>query len=452
MADTIAAVSTGGGKAAVGIIRVSGPDAVKAAGAVFRAKNGVSAASFPDRKLIYGHLIGADGAVIDDCLCTVSRAPRSYTGEDTAELQCHGSPMALAEGLRSLFAAGVRQALPGEFTRRAFLNGRLDLTGAEAVMDVIDAATPAALRNAAGQLDGAVFRRAETIYNDIVAVMAHYHAVIDWPDEGVEDFEIEEYRRTLEKSRDGLRSLLGTFDRGMIMKNGVKTAIIGRPNAGKSSLLNALAGYERAIVTDVPGTTRDTVEESVNLGGTLFRLIDTAGIRDTADEIESLGVKRSIDAMNGADLILYLSDSSVPFTGEDAALFDAAKKAGKTVVVRTKRDLPAADRPDFGENPVFETSAVTGEGIAALAEDLGAMFAGGDAPAGEIITSARQAGEIGRAADALEGAVAALDEGYTPDVVLTACEQAAAAIANLTGRAVREDVVEDIFSRFCVGK
>ena len=284
--NVIAAVATGAARSAIGILRLSGPGAGSVAGAVFRAADGRALTSHAPRSLVFGTLTDRAGAPIDQVLATWSPAPHSYTGEDTAELQCHGSPTVLSMGLEALCAHGARQAGPGEFTRRAFLNGKLDLTQAEAVMDLIDAETAPAALCAAGQLSGTLSRRVGGVYDGLLDVMAHFHAVLDYPDEDIDPFTAKTLAEGLDTAKAGLSALLSTYGRGRLVSRGVPCAIVGAPNAGKSSLLNALLGYERAIVTDVPGTTRDTVEERCVLGKTLLRLIDTAGLRDTADPVE----------------------------------------------------------------------------------------------------------------------------------------------------------------------
>lgn len=455
MSEPIAAIATPPVPSAIGIVRVSGEGAIEAASAVFRAASGRPLAACESRRLVYGTLLGPDGAPIDQVLATISRAPHSYTGEDTAELQCHGSPAVLAMALEALFAQGVRQAGPGEFTKRAFLNGKLDLTQAEAVADLLEAETPAAVRQAAGQLSGALSRRVAALYDGLVDLMAHFHAVLDYPDEDIDPFTQEQLARDLEAQRQDLEALLSTYQRGRRLSRGVKCAIVGRPNAGKSSLLNTLAGYDRAIVTDIPGTTRDTVEETVELGGIPLRLIDTAGLRDSSDPIEQLGVERSRRAMEEAELILVVLDQSQPAREEDAALIRAAVERAPTIVVLNKQDLPC--QLEWTEPLDLAASvpicAKTGAGLDGLAELVAQTFPRDPGSGyGELLTNQRQAEAAGRALESVRRAGEALDLGVTPDALLTDVEEALSALGELTGQSVRDDVTDRIFQRFCVGK
>ncbi|MBR6950804.1 MAG: tRNA uridine-5-carboxymethylaminomethyl(34) synthesis GTPase MnmE [Oscillospiraceae bacterium] len=454
MADTIAAIATGGVISAIGIVRLSGDRAIEVADRVFRAFTGRTMAQTPDRKLAYGELLDEDGSVLDICLCTVSRGPGSYTGEDTAEFQCHGSPVMLAAALRAMFAAGARQALAGEFSRRAFLNGRMDLAQAEAVIDLIDAETVAAAKNAAGQLNGAVSKKADAIYSGLTDVCAHFHAVIDYPDEEIEPFEMARYAGQLADYESTLRQLLATYDRGRLLKEGVRCAIIGKPNVGKSSLLNLLAGYDRAIVTDIAGTTRDTIEEKISLGDVVLRVIDTAGIRQTEDTVEKLGVARSLEAADGADLVLAVFDGARAFTREDERVLVAAEKSARRLYVVNKSDEAGWRMPaELEGKDAVVLSASTGDGLDGLTDRIREDYrVGGQIPVGEIITNARHAEAISRAADSLHGAVTAAEEGVTPDAVLTMAEDAMQALGELTGVQIREDITNRIFSRFCVGK
>ena len=447
--DTIAAISTGQVLSAIGIVRVSGPDTLAVVDRVFTPLSGAPMSQRADRRLILGKLAAADGAVLDICLATVSRGPNSYTGEDTAELQCHGSPVVLRAALDSLFAAGARQARAGEFTRRAFLNGRMDLTQAEAVIDLIDAETPQIAELAAAQLDGAIRKKTDAVYEELTAICSHYHAVIDYPDEDIEPFAMAQYEETLTNAEDALSRLLATFRRGNVLKNGVPCAILGRPNAGKSSLLNALLGYDRAIVTDIPGTTRDTIEEKAVLGGTLLRLLDTAGLRDTADPVEKEGVLRAHAAAEGAALVLAVLDGSAPLTAEDDQVLAAAKAAPRHILIKNKSDLPSV----WDMDDTISVSALTGAGLDALEAAVAALFADDEpVPAGEMLTNPRQADAVSRALDYVRAAKEAMDYGLAPDAVLTEIEGALGALGELSGRTVREDVTNGIFSRFCVGK
>ena len=465
MSEPIAAIATPPVPSAIGIVRVSGEGAIEAASAVFRAASGRPLAACESRRLVYGTLLGPDGAPIDQVLATLSRAPHSYTGEDTAELQCHGSPAVLAMALEALFAQGVRQAGPGEFTKRAFLNGKLDLTQAEAVVDLIDAETAAAARNAAAQLDGGLRRVLEPVQEELLEVTSRFYAVVDYPDEDIQDVRQEEIAAALRSAAGRLERLLDTCRRGQVLKSGVRTAIVGRPNAGKSSLLNALAGYERAIVTDIPGTTRDTVEESVLCGGVLLRLIDTAGIRATEDPVEQLGVERSRRAIASAELVLAVVDGAVPEDPEEGSLLaDVARCGVPWLLVFTKRDMagglrtagavfPAGEGPLAPPAAVVSLSSVTGEGLEDLGNAVAALFPAGDpGEAGSLLTDRRQEDAARRALDAVRRALEALETGMTPDAVLTDAEEALDALGELTGRTAKEEIVSRIFSRFCVGK
>ena len=451
MADTIAAVATGAQVSAIGILRLSGDDAIKIADALFTPMRGEKMSRRKDRQLVYGRLSDSDGKLLDLCLCTVSRAPNSYTGENTAELQCHGSPAVLRAALDAAFALGARQALPGEFTKRAFLNGRMDLTSAEAVADIIDAETAEAAKNAAGQLSGAIAGKTDAIYSRLTDISTHYHAVLDYPDEDIEDFTLAAYESDIRSGINELTVLADSYGRGKLMKDGIPAAIIGRPNAGKSSLLNALLGYDRAIVTAVPGTTRDTIEEKLRLGRLLVRLTDTAGMRETDDEVEKAGVERSKAAMKNAELVIAVIDGSTAMTADDTEILRLAESSKNAVAVLSKSDLGAACEPETKLRTV-RVSSVTGEGLDALTKLIEGMFPMPDAPAGEILTNARQENAVRRALDSMNAALDAMQSGETPDIVLTETEAAMKALGELDGRSIREDITNRIFERFCVGK
>ena len=455
--DTIAAMSTPPGAGAIGILRLSGQSAVSIAETCFKPLGHSGLRDHKPRELVYGDLLDSGGQPIDRVLCTYSLGPSSYTGEDTAEFHCHGSPMVLALGLEALFAAGARQARAGEFTRRAFLNGRLDLAQAEAVGDLLSAQSREGARHAAGQLSGALSKKIGDIYSALVDVMAHFHAVLDYPDEDIDPFRMEELDEALSHQEGELAALLATCGRGKLLREGVPCAIVGRPNAGKSSLLNAMLGWDRAIVTDVPGTTRDTVEERCELGGVPLRLIDTAGLRDTSDPVEKLGVERSRKAMEEAGLIFAVVDMSADLTEEDREMLQAVEETGKPwIFVASKRDLVKNSRSiglAGGDTPSVEVSALTGEGLDKLGKLVAELFPKEDAvPYGQLLTNARQEEAAGRAREAVRRAREALTAGFTPDALLTDVEEALSALGELTGQSVREDVTDRIFAKFCVGK
>ena len=452
MADTIAAIATGTQVSAIGIIRLSGDETFRVIDRLFFPYSGKKMSESADRRLIFGELRDRGGELLDVCLCTISRAPHSYTGENTAELQCHGSPTVLRAALDELFALGARQAAPGEFTKRAFLNGRMELCAAEAVADIIDAETVECAKNAAGQLSGAISRKVDGIYSALTDISSHYHAVLDYPDEDIEDFQLESYEGSLTSALTELERLLQSHERGKLMTGGIPAAIAGRPNAGKSSLLNALLGYDRAIVTAIPGTTRDTIEEKLRIGRLTLRLIDTAGIRDTDDEVERLGVERSRAAMSKAELVIAVVDGSGEITDEDRKVIAEAEAAPKGIVVLSKRDIAEPDAEITTALPVVSLSSVTGDGMDELERVIAEQFPLPEVPAGEILTNVRQADAVKRAIEYMRSALDAMRAGMTPDIVLTETEGAMSALGELSGRTVREDVTNRIFQRFCVGK
>lgn len=455
MPDTIAAIATIQAPSAIGIVRLTGPDTRRILDGVFAPANGRPMSAQTPRKLVFGRALDRSGGVIDEALAVLFPGPNSYTGEDCAEIHCHGSPVVLDEVLAAAFARGARQARGGEFTQRAFLSGRMDLIQAESVADLIDAESAGAARNAVGQLQGRMSRSVGEIYDALMDVVSRFYAIVDYPDEEIEPLQQAQIEQTLAESAERLDALLATFSRGRLLKSGVPAVILGKPNAGKSSLLNALLGYDRAIVTDIAGTTRDTVEEKVLVGSVLLRLCDTAGIRDAADTVERLGVERAQQAAQRAELALLVLDGSAPLTREDEEAIAAARRARRMLVLVNKADLPqvldtAALRVRFGE--VIPLSARSGAGVDALCRAVEELFAGGETPRGELLTNARQAESAQRALDAVRRAEQALRSGLSPDAVLTDAEEAMEALAEFSGKRVRDDLVATIFSRFCVGK
>lgn len=453
MSSVIAAVSTGNQISAIGILRLTGNGCATVAGKVFSLNSGVPLWEAPNRKLMLGVLRDKDGRTIDHCMAVYTRAPHSYTGEDTVEIHCHGSPAVLSAGLEALYLAGAQPAKRGEFTKRAFLNGQLELTQAEAVIDLIEADTADAAANAAGQVSGVLQKKLAPIYSDLTDLCSHFHAVLDYPDEDIDDFQLSNYASTLRSNADTLHALLQTYGQGQILRRGVAAAIVGKPNVGKSSLLNALAGYDRVIVTDIAGTTRDTVEETVMLGSTRLRLIDTAGIRDTDNAIEAMGVERSLQAAENADLTIFVCDGSKPLTEEDNRAMLPCIGMENAVAIINKSDLGHVVQPsDLPFQWVIFVSAKTGEGIEQLADVVDTLFAGSVPCDGSILTNTRQYDAIRRSYDALQRALHGLSRSLTPDAVLIDVEEAMAAIGEVTGATVREDITARIFERFCVGK
>ncbi len=453
MAHPIAAIATGLVRSGIGILRMSGDGCIDLANRVFALYNGQALSSLPDRKLTRGTLFDAQNRPIDEAMVFVSHAPHSYTGEDTVEFQCHGSPAVLTAGLSALLSNGFHQAGPGEFTKRAFLNGQMDLTQAEAVIDLIDAETADAAANAAGQVAGVLRKQLDPIYDSLMDICSHFHAVLDYPDEDIEPFRLQSYVDTLQSASRKLDALLSSCRRGNFIKNGVQAAILGAPNAGKSSLLNALAGFDRVIVTDIPGTTRDAVEQTVTLGRHLLRLLDTAGIRDTSDIVEHLGVERSFQAAQSCQLAFFVVDGSKPLTPEDEAAMDAALQAPEAIAILNKQDLPCVIDPcELPFSYVIPVSCAKQDGLDLLEQALDMVF-DDEAPCdGSILTNARQADAIAKSRASIEAALSSLRLGMTPDAVLVDVEAAMEALGEATGRVVREDITNRIFERFCVGK
>ena len=453
MSHVIAAISTAPAVSAIGILRLTGDGCARIAEKVFTLNNGKPLCDAPDRKLMLGLLHDKEGRVIDQCMAVYCRGPHSYTGEDTVEIQCHGSPAVLAAGLDALFLAGAQPAKRGEFTKRAFMNGQLGLTQAEAVIDLIEAETADAAANAAGQVGGVLQKKLSPIYDDLTNLCSHFHAVLDYPDEDIEDFGLENYYTPLRINAKQLYALLQTYGQGRILKQGVAAAIVGKPNVGKSSLLNALAGYERVIVTEIAGTTRDTVEETVMLGKTRLRLIDTAGIRETDDRIEAMGVERSRQAVENADLVLFVCDGSQPLTEEDRQAIELCVEHQNAVALINKADLGQAVLPsDLPFMTVIDICAKTGEGLDLLADTVDLMFENQAPCDGSVLTNPRQFDAVRRAYEAMLSALQGLKLGLTPDAVLTDVEAAMEAMGEVTGATVREDITARIFERFCVGK
>ena len=446
--DTIAAQATAAGEGGVAIVRVSGADCLRIIARVFRAKNGKP---LENRVLTYGYVM-EDGGVADEAMAVLMRAPHSYTREDVAEIHCHGSQALVGKILRLLMAAGARMAEPGEFTYRAFLNGRIDLAQAEGVMRMIRAGSERAMRSAVRQMEGGVSAFVRTAREEITSLLAAMAAAIDFPDE-VE--ETQTAREVTAACKAIAAKLAAACDAraGRIEDEGLRVVLCGRPNAGKSSLLNALLGGERAIVTDIPGTTRDTLTEAVQIGGVRVLLTDTAGLRETGDAVERIGVERAKKALAEADVRALVLDSASPLTEEDkVALFGLAPQ----MIVLSKGDLAqrltAADvRAAFGDVPMVTVCATRGEGMEALRDALTA-FVPADGAESSALSQARHVEAAGRARAALCDAVTAIEDGMPLDVAAVDLSAALDALGEITGETMSERVIDEVFAKFCVGK
>lgn len=455
--DTIAAIATAPGEAGIGIVRTSGPRALECALALFRRPQALPAPP-ESHRAYYGLVVRPEtGEKLDECVLTYFAAPRSYTGEDVVELACHGSNLVLATVLRGLLQAGARLAAPGEFTQRAFLNGRLDLAEAEAVIDVIRAHTDAALRIATGQLSGRLSREIAALRHALITLLAEIEAAIDFPEDVDPPADGEVARRAAEV-RGRADALLRTADAGRLYREGAALVLAGRPNVGKSSLLNALLREERAIVTEVPGTTRDVIEESLNLRGIPLRAIDTAGLRETEDRVEALGVERTRAQLAAADLVVWVLDASEGITDADRRIAEELRDR-RVVVAANKADLgDAVDQEAVvallgSEAPLTRLSARTGQGMEAL-EALVAetLLGGGITPESIWVSNARHESRLRTAQDALDRAIEASEAGFDQAAVALDLRLAAEALGEITGETVTEETISQIFARFCVGK
>ena len=451
MSQTIAAIATASAGAGIGVIRISGDEACAVADKVFKSVSGQTLSNMKGYSAAYGQVFDGEGKV-DDCVALRFVAPKSYTGEDVVELSCHGGEYLLRRALRAVLAAGARMAQSGEFTRRAFLNGKLDLTAAESVMNLIGARGSGAHRAALAARDGAVFSAAESIKTALIAADADLAAWTDFPDEDVPYVEADSLKASLIKAKEGLNALISTAERGKMLTQGVTTAIVGKPNVGKSTVMNLLSGYDRSIVTDIAGTTRDVIEQSVGVAGYNLILADTAGIRATDDVIEAVGVELARKRMADSQLVIGVFDGSRPFDSEDIALME--QMVGRPhIAILNKCDLPLA--ADLSGAPIthwLKMSAKfdTPDGVeAALEKVLGTADL--DADAG-IIANDRQLDCVNRCQMAVCDAIAAIEAGFTFDAVGVCIDDGLAALCELTGERVSESVVDEVFSRFCVGK
>ncbi len=481
--DTIVAVSTASGRGAIGIVRLSGPSALEIAAGAFRSA-GSGRLPGESHRLHYGHIVDPEsGETLDEVLVAVMRAPRTYTREDVVEIDCHGGPVAQRAVLRLLVRLGARLAEPGEFTRRAFLNGRIDLTQAESVAAIVAARSSGALRASVRQLEGGLSERLRSIRQGLVVLLASIEATVDFTDEDVEEVDWEVVEGGLDAAALELSRLLQTAFLGRLLEQGVRTAIVGKPNVGKSSLLNALLMRERAIVSDIPGTTRDTVEELMEIGGIPIHLVDTAGMRSGGDHVEQMGVQRSVKAMEEADLILAVLDLSADWDENDATLVRRLDSS-RTIVVGSKNDLvggkraeelaafvidgpgEASAQPATGGGKVEQAtagwapwlfcsvSAHTGEGLDELRHLIQQLVTGEQGVHLEepVLATERQRGLV---KDALDSTMAGLEgarDGCGEELVCEDIRAAVQALGRITGEELTPDLLDEIFSRFCLGK
>ena len=445
VSDTIAAISTPPGEGAIALVRISGANAIQIADKIFRGKE--SPSRFASHVQHLGEIFSADDQLIDKAVVSVHRAPASYTGEDLVEISCHGGTLVSAKVLEACLRAGARAARPGEFTERAFLNGKMDLTQAEAVIDLIRARTDLALRSATEQLEGRLGDQIRKMRDELIALLAHINASIDFPDEGIAPDQSETLCARLNSVRDKIAALLATADQGRVLREGVRVVIYGATNAGKSSLLNRLLGYDRVIVSDTHGTTRDTIEETLNLEGMPIRLLDTAGLRASESELESEGIARTERSLQLADLRLHIADRSAPRPEP----FNGQAGDSNEIVVLNKSDLPEDD--DWKNSPALRISCLTGEGLAQLQTEILARVRKQNLrPESAVAINTRHRDCLRRALEACDLARAAMGQGISPEYAAVDLDEALRAIGEVVGVVDMEQILDSVFSQFCIGK
>ena len=459
MEDTISAIATAIGEGGIGIVRMSGPRAIAVADALFMGKNNRKASNVSSSQIAYGHILDPKTKeTVDEVLLLVMRAPHSYTKEDVVEIHCHGGPVPLRKILALSLDCGARLAEPGEFTKRAFLNGRIDLTQAEAVMDIIRAKTDASLKMSVNHLQGDLLRKITLLRDKILEMIAHLEAAIDFPEDDIEEMTANDVKKMVEEELQAVDHLLASAHTGMILREGLQTVIIGKPNVGKSSLLNALLRQKRAIVTDVPGTTRDSIEEYVNIKGVPLKIIDTAGIRDTQDIVEKIGVEKSRELLLQADLVLLMLDVSQPLSVEDRELLSLLAEQ-KTVIILNKTDLPAVLtaedlKPLVHDKTILKVSLVEGTGLEKLEEFIISMVYEGQVSLGQeaYVNNVRHVQLLKQAKTSLKEVLKTIDKNMPLDCMVIDLRAAWEQLGQITGDTVGEDIIDEIFSRFCIGK
>jgi tRNA modification GTPase len=445
VSDTIAAISTPPGEGAIALVRVSGANAIAVADKIFRGKEAPS--HFASHVQHVGEIFSSQGRLIDQVVLSVHRAPASYTGEDLVEISCHGGTLVSAKVLETCLRAGARAARAGEFTERAFLNGKMDLTQAEAVIDLIRAKTDLALRSATEQLEGRLGQQIRNIRDELVELLAHINASIDFPEEGITPDEGDTLRERLASIREAIAALLATADQGRILREGVRVVIYGATNAGKSSLLNRLLGYDRVIVSDTHGTTRDTIEETVNLNGVPIRLLDTAGLRTSPSDLERLGIARTEKSLQLADLRLHIADRNAPKPPH----FDERAGDPNDILILNKSDLP--ENIDWKNFQALRISCLTGDGLPELQKEILTRITKQNLkPESTVAINVRHRDCLRRALESCDRASTGLEQGFSPEYVALDLNEGLRAVGEVIGVADVEEILDSVFSQFCIGK
>ncbi len=450
---TIAAIATPHGTGGISVIRVSGDDSINICDKIFKAKSNKSLKDANTHTIHYGNIV-VDDEIVDEVLVSVMHAPNTFTRENTVEINCHGGLVVTEKVLMSVISAGAALAAPGEFTKRAFLNGRIDLSQAEAVIDIINSPSSLALSVAANQLGGALSEDINSLRDKILEILAQINVTIDYPEEDIDDIEKRVLTENLNNIKGKIIALLETSHRGKLIKDGINTVICGKPNVGKSSILNLLARDSRAIVTDIAGTTRDVIEERITIGNAVLNVYDTAGIRNTSDTIESLGIDRSKECIKNAELVLFVVDSVTGLEDEDVEIFNSLNKKNVIVI------LNKSDVADINIDKIFDgfttikLSAKTGDGLQNLSSVIEQMFKFGQISAGDTsaITNLRHKEALGAALTSISAAISALQKCVPYDMVSIDLTDCATHLGEITGKTVSDEIVDKIFARFCLGK
>ena len=456
--DTIAGISTAPGEGAIGIVRLSGKDSIEIADRIFRSKNGRLIREMKTYTMMYGYIVDPKcQETVDEVIVSLMRAPGTYTREDIVEINCHGGMMAVRRILSLALENGARIAEAGEFTKRAFINGRIDLSQAEAVMDLIRSKTDAGMKVALFQTQGKLSARVKQQMEKLIKILSHIGAAVDFPEEDVEDVVIPDILKISREINQEIKQMLEGADAGKIIREGLSVIIVGKPNVGKSSLLNSLIEENRAIVTDIPGTTRDTIEEYINIQGIPVRLVDTAGIRNSQDQVERIGIKKSIEYIEKADLIIFIMDSSRPLDDEDRDIAERIK-GKKVIVVMNKSDLPGMIDAEeslklAGNAQVIHTSINENYGIEDLKASIAKSVYKGELKLGDVyVTNIRHKELLRKAEESIKSGIETLDKGYPIDFASIDFKAAYISLGEITGDTVEEDIIDRIFKDFCVGK